>query len=283
MICFAFPEQAVLAASLGWPVGQWEWRHFPDGESYVRVHSAVQGQQVGILCSLNQPDAKLLPLVFLASALRQQGAARITLVAPYLAYMRQDIAFHTGEAVTSEIFAPLLSRYVDALVTIDPHLHRHASLEAIYSCQCTVLSAAPLMAAWIKEHLPKPLLIGPDAESEQWVAQVAKGADAPHVVLSKQRHGDHEVEITLPSLAAWAGRTPVLVDDIISTGGTMAKACGLLRAQGFTGLHCLATHALFAEGALEKLHAAGIEKIVTTNTIAHASNGMDVAGMVGRI
>lgn len=280
MMIFAFPEQSALAEGLALPRGDWEWRHFPDGESYVRVRSDVKGKEAAILCSLNRPDEKALPLIFLAALLKEQGAAKVTLIAPYLGYMRQDIRFKPGEAVTSEMFAKLLSPYIDALVTVDPHLHRHASLEAIYTCECRVVTAAPLMAQWIKQQVKNPLIIGPDSESEQWVRGVAAEAGAPYVVLQKIRHGDRDVEIALPDMARFKGRTPVLVDDIISTAGTMVKVVNLLSQAGFGGVHCVATHGLFAGDAYGALQKAGTARIVTANTVAHASNGMDIAPLL---
>lgn len=280
---FVFPEQEALGRSLvaagGFAEGKWEWRHFPDGESHVRVVSDVKGEEVVILCSLNQPDAKTLPLVFLVRTLKELGAAKVTLVAPYLGYMRQDTRFQEGDAVTAPIFAALLSPHIDALVTVDPHLHRIARLEDIYECPCTVLSAAPLMAEWIGAHVARPLIIGPDMESEQWVADVARTVDAPYVILHKTRKGDREVEIILPDMAAHKDRMPVLVDDIISTAGTMIKTVTLLRGQGFPQVACLATHALFAGDAYVQLQAAGAGPIVTANTVVHPSNGMDVGGV----
>lgn len=279
-LLFAFPEQEALGRSLvaagGFTAGAWEWRHFPDGESYVRVLSEVRGEEAAILCSLNQPDAKALALVFLARTLKELGAAKVTLIAPYLGYMRQDTRFHAGDAVTAPIFAALLSPYIDTLVTVDPHLHRIPRLEDIYDCSCTVLSAAPLMAQWIGAHVARPLIIGPDVESEQWVADVARTVDAPYIILHKTRKGDRKVEIILPDMAAHQGRMPVLVDDIISTAGTMIKTVTLLRDQGFPQIACLATHALFAGDAYAQLQAEGAGPIVTANTVVHPSNGMDV-------
>ena len=188
--------------------------------------------------------------------------------------MRQDKRFRDGEAVTSDIFAKVLSPYIDGIVTIDPHLHRHAKLEEIYSCQCTVLTAARLMAKWVAVNVKNPLIVGPDMESEQWVKTVAGEAGAPNVVLSKTRHGDREVNITLPDLEKYLALTPVLIDDIISSAATMIKAVELLRQQGFSQPVCLATHGIFADDAYDQLVKAGAGKIVTTNTIPYDSNAI---------
>lgn len=280
MIVFAFPEQAELARSMGLEQGNWDWRHFPDGESYVRVTSDARGKQAAILCSLNQPDAKALPLIFLAKALKELGAAKVMLIAPYLGYMRQDKRFKDGEAVTADIFAELLSPYIDTLITIDPHLHRHHRLQEIYRCEGKVVSAAPLMVDWIKNNVKNPLIIGPDMESEQWVKSVAAGADAPYIVLEKIRHGDRDVEITLPDIGRYRDRKPVLVDDIISTAATMIKTVGRLKAQGFADIACVATHGIFAGNAYASLRKAGAGRIVTANTVLHPSNGLQVAQLL---
>jgi ribose-phosphate pyrophosphokinase len=245
----------------------------------VRVASDVRGKAAVILCSLNRPDAKTLPLIFLARTLKEIGATKVTLVAPYLGYMRQDKRFQEGEAVTSDIFAHLLSPYIDALITVDPHLHRHHAMKEIYDCECKVVSAAPLMTDWIKQNIVKPLIIGPDAESEQWVKEVAAGANAPYIILEKTRHGDRDVEIVLPDIARYRTHAPVLVDDIVSTAGTMIRTVGLLKAQKFSDIACLATHGLFAGDAYEKLRQSGAH-IVTVNTVPHPSNGLDVAEML---
>lgn len=282
-LLFAFPQQAALAASYGAAAGleqgAWEWRHFPDGESYVRILSDVHTKPVTLLCSLDHADEKTLALAFLARTLKELGAGTITLVAPYLGYMRQDKRFREGEAVTSTVFARLLADFIDGIVTIDPHLHRRKNLEELYACACTAVSAAPLMAAWIAAHVPNPLIVGPDKESEQWVRVVAGQAGAPHVILDKTRSGDRDVDIRLPDVGSYKGHTPVLVDDIISTGFTMIKTIDLLRQQGFGPITCLATHGIFADNAYEELLKTGLATIVTTNTIPHPSNAIDVTSL----
>ncbi len=283
-LLFTFPEQAALGDTLvgnaGYEKGDWTWRRFPDGESYVRVLSEVRGQQAHILCSLNHPDEKTLALIFLARTLEELGCEKVTLIAPYLGYMRQDKRFQEGEAAASAIFAKQLSRHIDALVTVDPHLHRTRRLEEIYDCECTVVSASSLIAQWISDHTPQPFIIGPDSESEQWVREVAGRVNAPYVILSKIRHGDRDVEISLPDITGYKGRVPVLVDDMISTASTMMKTIRLLRRQGYEKVICLATHAVFAEKAYEGLIQEGGVQVVTCNTITHVSNGIDVGALL---
>jgi ribose-phosphate pyrophosphokinase len=283
-LLFAFPGTerlaALLAPALGAHIGKTVLRRFPDGETYWRYETPVAGRSVALLCTLDRPDEKALPLLFAAAAARDLKAARVGLIAPYLAYMRQDHRFQPGEAITSSYFAKIVSAHFDWLATVDPHLHRRGSLDEIYSVPARALHAAPLIAQWIGDNVGKPLLIGPDRESEQWVAAVARGADAPHIVLRKQRRGDREVEVSVPELAQWRDRTPVPVDDIISTGQTMIETVKQLKHAGLPPPVCIGVHGIFAGNALDELMQAGAARVVTTNTIAHASNGIDISGLL---
>jgi ribose-phosphate pyrophosphokinase len=279
-VIFALPGNEALAAALAShlnaPVGELAVRRFPDGETYLRFDTPVSGCKVVLACSLHHPDNSIMPQLFAAATARELGAREIGLVTPYLGYMRQDKRFHAGEAITSAVFAQLLSHHIDWLVTVDPHLHRWKSLDEIYSVRSTVIPAAPLLAKWIKANVEAPVLIGPDAESEQWVSAVAQIAGAPHVVLEKVRRGDRDVSVSVPDPEALRGRTPVLVDDIISTGRTMIAAVQHVLAQELAPPVCVGVHAVFSGDAHEALLAAGAARVITTDTIPHVSNGIHV-------
>lgn len=266
----------------GAELGHCSMHRFPDGEVQVRIETPVTGRDVAIVCSLDQPGARALPLLFLAATARDLGAARVGLVAPYLAYMRQDDRFHPGDGITSIYFADLLSRSFDWLVTVDPHLHRWPSLDRIYTIPTRVVHAAPAIAAWIADHVENPILIGPDAESEQWVSPVASAADAPFLVLRKVRHGDRDVEISPPDRSLCEGRNPVVIDDIISSGQTMAETVANLRAAGLPAPVCIGVHAVFADGADDAIMGAGAGQIVTCNTIPHPTNAIDIDGFLAQ-
>jgi ribose-phosphate pyrophosphokinase len=280
-LLYAFPGfesiGAELARALDAELGTPEVRRFPDGEDYVRLVNDPADRSVVLVCGLDRPDEKILPVYFAACTARELGATRVGLVAPYLGYMRQDARFGPGEAISSRYFARWLSGFVDWMATVDPHLHRYASLDAIYSIPTTAVSAAPAIARWLRAHVRDALVIGPDAESAQWAGQIAAGADCPFAVCTKQRRGDREVSVSLPNLGAWRDRTPVLVDDIISTGRTMSAAVAQLRSAGMGKPPiCIGVHALFADDAYAALTAAGAATIVTCNTVAHTSNAIDV-------
>jgi ribose-phosphate pyrophosphokinase len=272
------PLAAALLRELGAEAGTLEVRRFPDGESYLRLHTSPAGREVVLVASLDRPNEKILDVYFAATLARELGARRVGLVAPYLAYLRQDARFRDGEAITSVHFARWLSGFLDWLVTVDPHLHRHPSLDAVYGIPSAVASAAPAMARWIRAHVAEPLVIGPDAESAPWAARIAAAADCPHRVLEKRRHGDRDVEIAPVELGAWRTRTPVLIDDIVSTARTLIAAIAQLRAAGMTRAPvCVGVHALFAGDALEALRAAGAALIATCNTVSHATNAIDIS------
>ncbi|HKY63557.1 MAG TPA: ribose-phosphate pyrophosphokinase [bacterium] len=256
--------------------GKLEARSFPDGETYLRIRSACGNRHAVIAADLSQPDPKILKLIFLAETLRAQGASPIGLVAPYLPYMRQDKSFHQGEAVTSKSFANLLSGRFDWLVTVDPHLHRYRSLSEVYTIPTRVVPAAPAIAGWIRRRVRKPFLIGPDQESEQWVSKIAEGAKAPFVILHKERRGDRKVTVSASGLNVWQNHRPVLVDDIISTGNTMMETIRRLKRAGFKAPICIGVHGIFSGSAYEDLLNAGAGEVVTTNTIPHSTNKIDL-------
>jgi ribose-phosphate pyrophosphokinase len=282
-VVLGFPEYREparrLAEKAGLGYADIEIHRFPDGESRVRLPHDLPEQV--ILCrSLDQPNCKLVELELAAATARQLGAQHLTLVAPYLCYMRQDTAFHPGEAVSQRIIGELLARRFDTLITVDPHLHRTQQLQAAVPVRRAVaLSAAPVMAAYLTQRNDNPLLIGPDEESAQWVSAIAAPGGLDFGVARKQRLGDREVRVRLPELA-FTGRHIVLVDDMVSTGHTLAEAGRQLAALQPASLSVLVTHALFVDDALARLHAAGVGHICSTDSVLHPSNRVCLDGLL---
>jgi ribose-phosphate pyrophosphokinase len=253
-----------------------ERHRFPDGELKLRLPAALPTHVV-LLRSLAQPNEKMVELLLAAQTARTLGAKRLTLVAPYLAYMRQDMAFTPGEAVSQRIVGRFLAGLFDVVITVDPHLHRVATLqEAVPVPRAVVLSGAPPLADLIARRRPGALMVGPDEESAQWIAQAARRHGFDQAVCRKVRHGDRHVEIELPA-AEVSGRAVVLLDDVASSGHTLAQAARSLLAAGAASVDVAVTHALFAGDAGPLLWAAGIRNVWSTDCIAHPSNAVSMA------
>jgi ribose-phosphate pyrophosphokinase len=279
---FGFAEYAEpagrLADALGVPFHQVAVRRFPDGESLVRVPATPR---IAVLYrSLDHPNEKIVELLLAASALRDGGASRVVLVVPYLAYMRQDIAFRPGEAVSQRVVGRLIAQTCDALLTLDAHLHRVGSLaEVMPGIAAVSLSAAPVLAAALDEG-GDPLLVGPDEESRQWVEAIARARGLEFLLGRKRRLGDCEVELAIDAVERAAGRAVVLVDDLVSSGATMKAAARLLRDAGAARIEALATHCLASAEDLEEIRGEGVSSLRATDSVVGAAGSLPVAGLV---
>ncbi len=250
---------------------------FPDGESLVRVRPPV-GRHAILVRSLHDPNAKLVETALAADALRRAGARRVTLVAPYLPYMRQDAVFTPGEPVSQQVIGRWLGDVFDGVVTVEAHLHRVRRLTEVIAGRSRSVSAAPVLASWLRRNGGPWLVVGPDEESEPWVRAIARAAAAPWVVARKERHGDRAVTVRLPAVAV--GSRAVIVDDIASSGATIAATARALRRQGVRNVDAIVTHAIFAPGAATRIRAAGVRRVVSCDTIPHPSNAIRVAALV---
>lgn len=277
-----FPEyrkQAMaLAGAAGLAYADVHLHRFPDGESRVRLPPVLSRR--AILCrSLDHPNDKLVELLLAAGEARNLGVDSLTLVAPYLAYMRQDCSFHPGEAISQQVVGHLLAGYFDGLVSVDPHLHRVHTLEqAVPTGHSVSLLASGPVGDFLAREQPGALVVGPDAESGQWVSAVAARSGCDFVVGRKTRHGDREVEIALEG--NFRGRDVVLVDDVASTGHTLMAAADIIRPQQPASVSVVVTHALFAGDAFERLRSAGFAHIWSTDSIPHASNAIPLAPLL---
>lgn len=265
-----------IAQSVGMATACVARHRFPDGELKLRLPPELPPHVV-LLRTLDYPNEKLVELLLVASTARQLGAQHLTLVAPYLAYMRQDIAFHPGEVVSQRVIGSFLAGLFDAVITVDPHLHRVATLEEAVPVQrAVVLSGAPLLADCIATHVERPLLMGPDEESAQWIGQAAARHSFDFAVCRKIRHGDRHVEVALPEFNV-AGRNVVLLDDVASSGHTLGVATRMLLAAGASSVDVAVTHALFADDAVQLIKTAGVGQVWSTDCIAHPTNAVSMA------
>ncbi len=282
-LLLAFEDEADLARRLAQALAC-DWsivdRHvFPDGETRLRLPPVLPAQVV-LLRGLQQPNAKLAELMLAAMAARELGAAHLTLVSPYLAYMRQDMAFTPGEVVSQRHLGRALAQWFDAVVTVDPHLHRVATMdEVVPARRGLALTAAPLLGAWVAGQVPGALLLGPDEEAAQWVRRAAEAHGLDHAVCRKQRHGDRDVEVALPAVPV-QGRAVVLFDDVASTGRTLVMAARGALAAGARSVDVAVTHALFVGDAMAALRAAGVGHVWSSDCVPHASNAVSVVPLL---
>jgi ribose-phosphate pyrophosphokinase len=270
---------ARLAAAAGLPLAPIGRHRFPDGELKLRLPTPLPAHVV-LLRSLHHPNEKLVELLLAARAARELGARHLTLVAPYLGYMRQDMAFDPGEAVSQRIVGCWLAELFDAVVTIDPHLHRVGSLkEAVPAGSAIALSAASLLGAYCRGT--NVLMLGPDEEAEPWVRAAAAAAGCDSALCRKTRHGDRDVEVTLPA-SLYEGRHVVIIDDVASTGHTLAAAARQVLARGALRVDVAVTHALLVDDAEALLRAAGVSEFLSTDTVPHPSNRIGTAALVAK-
>jgi ribose-phosphate pyrophosphokinase len=268
-----------LAARLDLPLHEIELHPFPDGE--IRITTGPAAATSILYASLDRPNDKLIAILFAAEALRREGARRLVLVAPYLCYMRQDAAFNPGEAISQRAIGRLLAANVDRLVTVDAHLHRTADIAAVFpGIEADNLSAMPAIAEALAGIDPATVLAGPDAESRQWVGDLAARLGLQCVVGRKTRRSDRSVEIDFGGEMPVAGRPVLLVDDIVSSGGTLSTCARALGAAGADTIDAIVTHALFPPEMAAEFTRAGIRSIRSTTSVPHPTNAIPLDGVI---
>ena len=274
-------QARALAKELGVPYETVEVHYFPDAECKLRIKG--RSRRPAVYRPLNHPNPKLVELVLAGSLLREDGAKEIALIAPYLPYMRQDIAFRPGEAVSQKIIGKMLATYFDRFVAVDPHLHRTPHLAGVFQGKpALALSGAPAMSAHLKaRQVPSNVLImGPDQESAPLARAVAEPLDLPWAVCIKERKGDRDVKISLPKDIDFKRRSVVIIDDVISTGATIANLSRAARDAGAKTVDVYATHALFDDRTFDELTRASIRKIVSCDGVPHRTNEMSIVEVI---
>jgi len=272
-----------VANELGIVAGRLEVRRFPDGEKYLRVLSDVRGQNVSVIQSIHHtPDELLFEYLLLADTLKDLGARKVIAFIPYFAYARQDERFKPGEALSFKIVSKLIQSVgTDEIYTIDMHQHRVIKSSEAFGIPFHNLSAMPLLANHVQKlgKLQNPLVIGPDAEAEEWAKLAAERLHTDYDVFEKTRLGDAKVEVR-PRKSDASGRDVLIVDDIISTGGTIVEAVKILHEQGARRIQVACTHPILAPGALEKIKKTGVEDVIGTDTMPSPISVVTVAPLI---
>jgi ribose-phosphate pyrophosphokinase len=266
-----------LASKLGSELLKSEFKVFPDGETKFSSETNVSGKSVVIVQSTSPPvDQHLFQLLLASHHLSQEGA-KVTAVVPYLAYARQDKEFLPGEGVTLGVIAHLMrSVGVRRLVTVDIHSAEGLSL---FSFPAYSVSAVPSLANYAKENLDMgdAVVISPDFGASKRTEAFAALYGARLIQLSKTRDRvTGEVAVGNAALDA-KGKGVIIVDDIISTGGTVRAAAELVLSQGATKVVALCTHGLLVGDARQRLEKAGVSKVVGTNTVQGDFSQVDVS------
>jgi ribose-phosphate pyrophosphokinase len=265
------PLAGAVAAGLGTDLLPARTEAFPDGELHVTVGGDVCDRDVYVIQPTGPPaERNLFELVLLGDACRRAGARRVTAVIPYFGYARQDRRAGTGEPVGVRVAAGMLTREgFDGIVVVDPHV---PTLEALSPVPATVLTAVPALAGALEQSLPAdPVVVAPDLGGAKLAARYASLLGLPLAVVRKTRVSGADV-ISEEVLGPVADRTPVIVDDMISTGATIAAAVGALAAAGGRGAPLVAaTHALFSARAREVLTGLALRRLVVTDTLPRAA------------
>ena len=263
-----------LAHVLGLEYVQAQTKRFPDGEGYVRIDREALEKEV-VLVQNTYPDSNLVELLLLLDAARGLGADKITCVIPYFGYARQDRRFNPGEALSAKVMLRHLEMEMDRLLTID--LHKPDVLEWFARAPAKDLKAAPAIGGYFARH-GIDLVLGPDKGAAQRADEVAKviGCESDH--LEKTRLSGTEVKIS-PSHVGARDKTVLIVDDIISTGGTIVAATNELKRLGARKVYAACTHGLFTGGAVERLQGT-CDMIVSTNTLESEVSKISVAKVV---
>ena len=285
-VILSFPEYQAqarhLAEALALPFHIVDIHHFPDSESRVTLPDIPACKHAIIYCGLEHPNNKLVELLLTVKTLRKNNCNRTSLVAPYMCYMRQDIAFHKGEAISQEIIGKFLAELFDDIVTVDAHLHRTASLQEVFpGTNCAHISAARLFSHLLQQKFTDAVLLGPDEESEQWVKIIATDCELDYTVAKKVRHSDKHVSIILPETGVdFNNRHIILIDDVVSSGTTLINIAKQLHAKNVAQLDALVTHALFDKNTHNHLKQAGINNIWSSDTIPHSTNKVSIVALL---
>ena len=269
-----------LARELNTPLLETDIKRFPDGEKYVRIDGDLEGVEAIVVQSMYlTPDEYLMEYFLMVEALKDSGAKKVIGMIPYFAYARQDKRFNPGEAVSLRTVSRLIETVgTDQLFTVDMHLHRVDDMSKIFNIPAKNLTAIPDIARYIGANLSleNPLIIGPDEEAEQWAKIAAAQLETDYDVLEKKRISSTQVEITTRELEL-KNRDIVIIDDIISTGGTIAKTVEALKKKDANRIVAACTHPILVDNALKKIYTAGAYNVIGTTTIPSPISVIEIA------
>ncbi|MBN1280799.1 MAG: ribose-phosphate diphosphokinase [Candidatus Thermoplasmatota archaeon] len=260
-----------LARLLHQPMLHATYKRFPDNEFYIRLLERIDGEDV-LLVQTAYPDEKIIELFLMQDAVHDAGAKTMTTVVPYFGYSRQDKRFEEGEAISARAIAQHISLHGDAVITVDPHKEHILKFFSIPAYSC---SAVNTLAQYLKEkHID--FILAPDKGAKERAREAAGAIGCKYDYLEKTRIDGTTVSITPKTLDA-RDKQVAIIDDIISTGGTMAQSIKELKKQGAKKVFVACTHGLFVGTAKEKLLSAGCDEIIATDTIENEFSTVSAA------
>jgi len=253
------------------PLLKTELKRFPDKELYVRILDNIKGKDITIV-QTTYPDENIIELFLLLNAVKEAKAKKITTIIPYYGYARQDTMFKPGEAISAKALAELISLNSDKVITVDPH--KEYILD-FFKTKAYSVSAVPTIAEYLKTK-KVDMILAPDKGALNSAKEASKIIGCDFDYMEKTRIDGKNVEIKPKNLDV-KNKKVGIVDDIISTGGTMAKSINELKKQGAKKVFVSCTHGLFAGEAIKKLNSAGCDEIISTDTIENKFSKVKIA------
>ncbi|MEL9970561.1 MAG: ribose-phosphate pyrophosphokinase [Metallosphaera sp.] len=256
-----------LSKIIGAKLVKVEHKVFPDGESYIRMPSSLAGEEV-ILVQTTQPpqDKNLIELFLTIEAIKDVGATKVTAVVPYLAYSRQDRRFLDGEAISVKTILNLIhSLGASTFITVEPH---HPESLSYFPGEVKVVDPLPSLAREIAKVVKRPFVLGPDRGAAGRAERLARELNCDFSYLEKERdRRTGEIKVRGVGLPSLKGFDVILVDDIVSTGGTLLEASKIAYSLGAESVNVVAAHMLLVNGALQKLKQANVKEIIGSNSV----------------
>ncbi len=257
-----------LSVEMNLPIADVTIKRFPDGECYVRIHEKMEE---AIIVANTYPDENIIELFLLQNAARKMGAGKISLVIPYYGYGRQDKVFEEGEAISAEKIAHLIQQDADTIITVDPHKEH---ITKFFKIPAHICSAVEEIASHFINKVDT--VLAPDKGAMDRARRAAEIIGCPFDYLEKKRLSGEEVQMKVKEMDV-AGMDVLIIDDIISTGGTMAEAIKSLKKQGAKNVFISCSHGLFIGNAIERIRKAGCDEIVSTDTVESIYSKISVA------
>ena len=260
-----------LAIKLQQPLLPTIYKRFPDNEFYVKILANIAGEDV-LIVQTAYPDTKIIELFLIQDAIQETGAKKTIIVLPYIGYSRQDKKFENGEAISARAIAQHISIHADGVITVDPHKEHVLKFFSVPAYSC---SAVSILAQYLNKKRID-FVLAPDKGAKERAKEAAAVINCDYDYLEKIRINETKVKITPKNLDA-RGKNVAIIDDIISTGDTMAKSIKELKKQGAKKVTVACTHGLFIAGAKEKLLDADCDEIISTDTINSDFSKVSVA------